>query len=196
MVVEDAATHNSTQEKCVLVTDNIIKINDLDSQNSRATMNTCDTKENPLNGAKLYDVMTQENTDDTCELAYSFLAGIDEVPLACIDHDTNNVRKGNWVPPIHEFTNKILNIQASEKYFEDILLAHKVTDSGLPNIYGCRIPVKSNWNLELFSSLLVDYHDKKVVDWLRYGLNNSQRRSGTGSGGKQHESCRCIELHA
>ena len=34
---------------------------------------------------------------------------------------------------------------------------------------GAKIPVKSQWNLELLESLLRGYSDKQVVDWLRYG---------------------------
>ena len=40
---------------------------------------------------------------------------------------------------------------------------------GYPNRWGARIPVKSNWNLELLESLLQDYEDKELVEWLRYG---------------------------
>ena len=32
-----------------------------------------------------------------------------------------------------------------------------------------QIPVKSKWNLELFSDLLTEYPDKEVVDWIRFG---------------------------
>ena len=56
------------------------------------------------------------------------------------------------------------------KFIEDLLLAHKIINSGLPNRYGCRIPVKTKWNINLFSSLLTDYHDQDVIEWLTYGF--------------------------
>ena len=40
---------------------------------------------------------------------------------------------------------------------------------GYPNAWGARIPLETNWNLELLASLLEGYEDKVVVDWLRYG---------------------------
>ena len=40
---------------------------------------------------------------------------------------------------------------------------------GYPNAWNARIPVKSGWNLELMDSLLVNYEDREVVSWLKYG---------------------------
>ena len=54
--------------------------------------------------------------------------------------------------------------------WSDIMLAHKVIDSGLPNRWGCRIPMHSNWRLEKFSELLgTDYDNLEIIEWLRYG---------------------------
>ena len=52
---------------------------------------------------------------------------------------------------------------------DDVTLAHRVKREGYPNVYGARIPVKSNWNLEVMSDLLQDYPDKEVVEFLRFG---------------------------
>ena len=52
---------------------------------------------------------------------------------------------------------------------EDLMLAHLVRTRGYPNRYGARIPIKSNWNLQKLQQQLQDYHDKEIVDWLRYG---------------------------
>ena len=62
-------------------------------------------------------------------------------------------------------------------WIDDILLANKITNSGLPNKMGCRIPLKTHWNLELFEKLLCDYHDNEIVDWLRYGFSISHDNS-------------------
>ena len=43
-----------------------------------------------------------------------------------------------------------------------------------PNRYGCRIPVSSNWNIQLLKSLLADYEDLEVVEWLTYGFTISR----------------------
>ena len=40
---------------------------------------------------------------------------------------------------------------------------------GYPNAWGARIPVESNWNIQLFDSLLHNYHDREVITWLKYG---------------------------
>ena len=51
----------------------------------------------------------------------------------------------------------------------DIKLHMEVMKKGYPNRWGARIPVKSKWNLELMESLLHNYEDKEVVEWLKYG---------------------------
>ena len=60
-----------------------------------------------------------------------------------------------------------------ENVFYDIMLAHKVLASGKPNRFGCQIPVKSLWNLQLFQQLLENYHDAEVIQWLKYGFSVS-----------------------
>ena len=61
----------------------------------------------------------------------------------------------------------MVDLQAN---YERILLAHKVISSGRCNRYGVRIPVKSNWNLELMESLLSEYQDQDAIESLRYGF--------------------------
>ena len=39
---------------------------------------------------------------------------------------------------------------------------------GYPNAWGSKIPIKLGWNLNLLESLLADYADKEVVQWLKY----------------------------
>ena len=71
------------------------------------------------------------------------------------------------------FSHVVGNIQQFSN-FQDIMLAHKVIDSGVPNRFGCRIPVNSNWNLPLFQSLLKDYYDQDLLEWLEFGFPVSQ----------------------
>ena len=52
---------------------------------------------------------------------------------------------------------------------EDIMKAHLVNQRGYPNRFGARIPVFCKWNLDLLEDKLVDYHDKEVVEWMRFG---------------------------
>ena len=43
-----------------------------------------------------------------------------------------------------------------------------VRASGKPNYFGARIPVPTHWDLNLLETLLADYEDKMIVDFLRY----------------------------
>ena len=60
----------------------------------------------------------------------------------------------------------------SEGFLEDILLSHMVIQSGMPNRYGCRIQIKSSWNVQLMETLLNQhqYHDMEVTEWLKFGF--------------------------
>lgn len=40
---------------------------------------------------------------------------------------------------------------------------------GLPNAFGARIPVPTPLNIPAWESKLLDYHDRQIVDFLRYG---------------------------
>ena len=45
-----------------------------------------------------------------------------------------------------------------------------VYSSGMSNVDGLHIPVKSNWNLEYLSKQLVNYTDKEIVQLLQFGF--------------------------
>ena len=52
----------------------------------------------------------------------------------------------------------------------DIIQTHtKVLQSGVPNFLGCRIPVKSNINIEFFRENLQDYSDNIICEFLEFG---------------------------
>ena len=44
-----------------------------------------------------------------------------------------------------------------------------VKKSNVPNFQGCRIPLVSNWNCEYLEENLVEYDDKQVVDFVKFG---------------------------
>ena len=50
-----------------------------------------------------------------------------------------------------------------------------VEQSGVPNVEGCKIPLSSKLNLSEWEKRLVSYHDKEVVEFLRYGFPISYR---------------------
>ena len=57
---------------------------------------------------------------------------------------------------------------------QDVMLAHKIIESGTENRYGCRIPLRTNWRIEEFDALLHEYHDKDILEWINYGFSISR----------------------
>lgn len=77
----------------------------------------------------------------------------------------------------------------------DLRLATLVRESGMPNVYGLRIPVASTWNFRLLASLVNNSSDREVVLFLRYGwpLNREMPvpltcTYGNHAGATQHAS--------
>ena len=66
------------------------------------------------------------------------------------------------------------NVVKQQSFLQDIMLANKITQSGVPNRYGCRIPLCTNWKLDVFEELLQGYEDLEVLEWLKYGLSISR----------------------
>ena len=56
-----------------------------------------------------------------------------------------------------------------ENCWNKVYLNQLVMQNGYPNAWGARIPVESGWNITLLKSLLKEYHDKDICDWLTYG---------------------------
>ena len=56
-----------------------------------------------------------------------------------------------------------------EHKYPDILLSKQVRQGGYPNRWGAKIPIETHWNIELLEALLTDYHDKDLIEWMRYG---------------------------
>ena len=62
---------------------------------------------------------------------------------------------------------KLSNHMLFSQFFE---LYQKVTESGLYNYEGCRIPLKTNLNVPFFRFMLSDYQDREVCEFLDYGF--------------------------
>ena len=61
------------------------------------------------------------------------------------------------------------NIKNSDVEF--LLSAHEaVKDSGVHNFEGCRIPINTNLNIQYMRSMLVDYKDYRICDFLEFGF--------------------------
>ena len=78
------------------------------------------------------------------------------------------------LPADRNYFSYFTNCNKLNGYLHDVLLAHKITDSGLPNKLGCRIAINTAWNTELLDMLLLDYEDRDVVQWLRYRFSISR----------------------
>ena len=50
-----------------------------------------------------------------------------------------------------------------------IRLCEYVRNYGEPNVFGARVPVNSGWNLDLLDSLLENYEDREMIQFMRYG---------------------------
>ena len=73
-------------------------------------------------------------------------------------------------PLIAEFFETWTTFENLFSAMSDVMLAHKVIEYGCPNRFGARIPLTTNWNIPLMSSLLADYEDREILEWLTYGF--------------------------
>ena len=51
----------------------------------------------------------------------------------------------------------------------DLDLHYLIWEKGYPNRYGAKIPLETKWNLQKMEELLIDYEDREVVQWMKYG---------------------------
>ena len=51
----------------------------------------------------------------------------------------------------------------------EITLHNMVRQKGYPNRWGARIPITTEWNIDLLHNLLEGYHDREITEWMRYG---------------------------
>lgn len=57
-----------------------------------------------------------------------------------------------------------------DKYEHLINICEKVEESGVPNYVGCRFPVNSRFDCKYLEEQLEGYHDKEVVQLIKYGF--------------------------
>ena len=62
-----------------------------------------------------------------------------------------------------------LCIQRAASIWEQIQLVDYVRSTNTSNVYGARVPLASNWNLQLLQQLTTSTSDREVVQFLRYG---------------------------
>ena len=61
--------------------------------------------------------------------------------------------------------------QENVNFNEFVINAHMaLREADLPNFQSLQIPVKSKWNIPFLDSLLVDYHDKQITQFLKFGF--------------------------
>ena len=68
--------------------------------------------------------------------------------------------------------------------------------SGRPNKDGCWIQVNYNWNFKFLEQKLVNYHDKDIIDLLKYGwLIEHSSEVPLELGGTNHKGATCYQDH-
>ena len=104
-----------------------------------------------------------------------------------VDHIINNSVSENT-----DCYNCLQVFSSNAQYTNYVLNAHfQLQQSALPNFMGLRIPVISTWNLEFLDSILHDYHDRQILQYLRYGFPiNFQGQIGTYSEPPNHGGAR------
>ena len=93
-----------------------------------------------------------------------------------------NQRRLPSPPPENKDENKSkLNLNDSSltrQEFNDacVLANHRVYNSGVANVDGIRVPVKSNWNLDYLERKLQNYENNQIIELLKYSfpLENNQ----------------------
>ena len=90
----------------------------------------------------------------------------------------SSVNCGDYVDNVHiddgmvscELDDSVNYMDSESGFLAHMLDIHeKVRKSGIPNYRGCKIPVFSKINCEYMDRMLHDYHDKQIVELMRYG---------------------------
>ena len=72
----------------------------------------------------------------------------------------------------------------------------QVTKSNRPNAFWEKIKVNSTWNFDLLYSLLKDYHDQQVIEFLQYGWPiDRDMKHPLQLGGRNHKGGTEFEEH-
>ena len=120
--------------------------------------------DNKLNDVSVEIISLQESTTNETELN-EWVPLFEYAPQFC---DTEFDFPDESVSP--QFFQHHQSMMNQQGQIEDLILVHKVIDSGIPNRWGCRIPLKTPWKIENFRQLLAGYHDQDLLEWLTYGF--------------------------
>ena len=133
------------------------------------------------------------NVEDIIELGF----GDEQIMLINGDSDREEAWDSEQLIDSVQNTETVVNSKWSEvksDHIDRVRLCEQVMWKGYINAWGARIPLETNWNLELLASLLEGYEDKVVVDWLRYGWPISRPPQLEGSHSHIQKSCKCLRV--
>ena len=93
------------------------------------------------------------------------------IPVAGYAPEFANTALDIPAEPVHQqYFNFFTTMNTQQQHLEDVMLAHKVINSNTANRWGCRIPVRSGWDVSRLEQLLEQYHDADITEWLKYGF--------------------------
>ena len=72
--------------------------------------------------------------------------------------------------PQQQFIQENSSLSRDSSTTDYLNVVSKITASGLPNYKSEKIPLESNFNINLWRSKLKDYHDKHLVNLLKFGF--------------------------
>ena len=120
-----------------------------------------------------------ENSTHTTFRQPNFYRNLGPNRKLCVDDTDQEYQAQNLTQVVHQpfgFTpvGPLKLYTGDPVYYDtipDIIRTHRlVRDSGLPNFLKCRIPLKSNLNIDQWKFHLVNYWDQQLVDLLQYGF--------------------------
>ena len=131
-----------------------------------------------------HPIETKENNKTSKEPGGPSWSGITQEeltqPLSCLEvpQEWTYVGHGEWAPPPEQDCTLVKEALPKDPEWiykwrldndPDIRTHHEVLKRGYPNRWGAQIPVKTQWDLGKFETLLRNYHDREVVEWMKYG---------------------------
>ena len=119
----------------------------------------------------------------------SVLRGEDLIPNSCQDIEKSHQESRSPINDLHKNKDYIFNrnvgfvsentlpvplpcappIDMSD-HNQYLAVVEAVLQSGVPNYRGARVPLSSTFNLQYLKEMIVDYHDKKLIDHLTFGF--------------------------
>ena len=94
---------------------------------------------------------------------------INEINIETVNDKVRNIKgilTNIVLPNVPSWINDLGKWQDEQNAY--VALRSQVQQGGYPNVYGAKIPVQSGWKLDKFGELLSQYHDKEIIEFLRY----------------------------